>query len=60
MESNKENQEKKIPPASFIKLAMRNMVNKGNKSLSHFFITFLVLIGFLLLVATLGKPSIPA
>ena len=60
MKSNKENLEKKTPPASFIKLAMRNMVRKGNKSLSHFSLTFLILIGFLLLIATLAKPNIPA
>lgn len=59
MESKKNNIEKKSPPASFIKLAMKNMVKKGNKSLSHFFMTFLVLVGLLLLVATLGKPNIP-
>ena len=59
MESKKENKSEKIAPSSFIKLAMRNMVRKGSKSLSHFFITFIVLIGFLLLIATLGKPNIP-
>ena len=60
MESNKDNLDKKSRPASFIKLAMRNMVKKGNKSLSHFLITFIALIGFLLLVATLAKPTLPA
>ena len=59
MESNKDNLDKKSPPASFIKLAMRNMVKKGNKSLSHFLITFIALIGLLLLVATLAKPNLP-
>jgi hypothetical protein len=38
---------------------MRNMVRKGSKSISHFSITFLVLIGILILVATIGKPNIP-
>ena len=51
--------EKKVPPASFIKLAMRNMVKKGNKSISHFLLTFLLLIGLLVLIATLAKPNIP-
>ena len=60
MESNKDNLDKKSRPASFIKLAMRNMVKKGNKSLSHFFITFIALIGCLLLLATLAKPTLPA
>jgi len=51
--------EKKVPPASFIKLAMRNMVKKGNKSISHFLLTFLLLIGLLVIIATLAKPNIP-
>ena len=50
---------KKDASPSFIKIAMRNMVRKGAKSISHFSITFLVLIGILILVATLGKPNIP-
>ena len=36
--SDKENLRKIVTPPSFIKLAMRNMVRKGNKSISHFFI----------------------
>ena len=51
--------EKKVSPPSFIKLAMRNMVRKGSKSISHFSITFLILIGLLILIATLGKPNMP-
>ena len=54
-----QNIEKKVSPPSFIKLAMRNMVRKGSKSISHFSITFLILIGFLILIATLGKPNMP-
>ena len=58
--SNKNNNlEKKVSPPSFIKLAMRNMVRKGSKSISHFLITFLILIGLLTLIATLGKPNMP-
>ena len=58
--TDRENQlQKKVAPASFIKLAMRNMVKKGSKSISHFAITFIILILFLILVATLGKPNIP-
>ena len=59
MENKKEILEKKVAPPSFIKLAMRNMVRKGSKSISHFLITFPVLIGILMLVATIGKPNIP-
>ena len=59
MTIKKENPNKKISSPSFIKLAMRNMVRKGNKSISHFFITFLILFGILILLATLGKPTMP-
>ena len=59
MTSKNDNLEKKVSPPSFIKLAMRNMVRKGSKSISHFSITFLVLIGLLILIATLGKPNMP-
>ncbi len=59
MENKNENLKKNVSPPSFIKLAMRNMVRKGSKSISHFLITFLVLIGLLILVATLGKPNMP-
>ena len=59
MTIKKENPNKKISSPSFIKLAMRNMVRKGSKSISHFFITFLSLLGILILLATLGKPTMP-
>ena len=59
MTIKKENSNKKISSPSFIKLAMRNMVRKGSKSISHFFITFLILLGLLILLATLGKPTMP-
>ena len=59
MESKENNNKKVVPNPSFIKLAMRNMVRKGSKSISHFLITFLILIGFLILIATLGRPNIP-
>ena len=55
----KEDPNKKITSPSFIKLAMRNMVRKGSKSISHFFITFLILFGLLILLATLSKPTMP-
>ncbi|WP_216904003.1 DUF3285 domain-containing protein [Synechococcus sp. CCY 9618] len=44
---------------SFVKLAMRNMVRKGRQSLVHFGLTALGLSGFLLLIAWLGRPSLP-
>ena len=59
MTTKKDNPNKKIASPSFIKLAMRNMVRKGSKSLSHFFITFLILLGLLILLAILGKPTMP-
>ena len=59
MKSKNENIEKKVAPPSFIKLAMRNMVKKGSKSIYHFSITFLILIGLLILLATLAKPNMP-
>ena len=59
MTIKKEEPNKKIVSPSFIKLAMRNMVRKGSKSISHFFITFLILFGLLILLATLSKPTMP-
>ena len=50
---------KKTPPPSFVKLAMKNMVRKGSQSLYHFVLTAFGFIGFILLVAVLGKPHIP-
>ena len=50
---------KSTPPPSFVKLAMKNMVRKGSQSLSHFGLTALGFLGFVLLVAVLGKPNIP-
>ena len=50
---------KATPPPSFVKLAMKNMVRKGSQSLFHFGLTAFGFIGFILLVAVLGKPHIP-
>ncbi len=47
------------PPPSFVKLAMKNMVRKGSQSLYHFGLTAFGFIGFILLIAVLGKPHIP-
>jgi len=41
------------PPPSYVKLAMRNMVRKGGKSLFHFGLTTLGLLGLLLGLAYL-------
>ena len=50
---------KTTPSPSFVKLAMKNMVRKGSQSLSHFGLTALAFLGFIILVAVLGKPHIP-
>ncbi len=50
---------KVTPPPSFVKLAMKNMVRKGNQSLYHFGLTALGFLGFILLIAVLGKPHMP-
>ena len=50
---------KRAPSPSFIKLAMKNMVRKGSQSLFHFGLTAIGFIGFVILIATLGKPHIP-
>jgi hypothetical protein len=47
------------PPPSFVKQAMRNMVRKGRQSLVHFGLTAFGFIGFILLVAWLGRPTLP-
>ena len=47
------------PPPSFVKLAMKNMVRKGSQSIYHFGLTAFGFVGFILLVAVLGKPHIP-
>ena len=47
------------PPPSFVKLAMRNMVRKGRQSLLHFGLTAVGLLGFITLVAWLGRPTLP-
>ena len=44
---------------SFTKLAMRNMVRKGKLSLTHFALTAIGFLGFITLVAWLGKPQLP-
>ena len=43
------------PPPSYVKLAMRNMVRKGGKSLFHFFLTATGLLGLLIGLAYLTR-----
>lgn len=43
------------PPPSYVKLAMRNMVRKGGKSLFHFGLTTVGLVGFLVGLAYLTR-----
>jgi hypothetical protein len=45
--------------AGFVKLAMRNMVRKGRQSLFHFGLTAVGFLGFITLIAWLGRPQIP-
>ena len=47
------------PPPSFVKQAMRNMVRKGRQSLLHFGLTAFGFLGFIVLVAWLGRPTLP-
>jgi hypothetical protein len=42
-------------PPSYVKLAMRNMVRKGSKSLFHFTLTTVGLMGLLLVLAYLTR-----
>ncbi|MBW4654454.1 MAG: DUF3285 domain-containing protein [Kaiparowitsia implicata GSE-PSE-MK54-09C] len=43
------------PPPSYVKLAMRNMVKKGGKSLYHFALTTLGLLGLLVGLAFITR-----
>ena len=54
-----EPQQPKGENPSFVKLAMRNMVRKGKLSLTHFGLTALGFLGFIVLVAYLGRPQLP-
>ncbi len=44
---------------SFIKLAMKNMVRKGNQSMVHFGFTAIGFILFIVVLAVLGRPTVP-
>ena len=56
--STESNQPSTTPP-SFVKQAMRNMVRKGRQSLLHFGLTAVGFLGFITLVAWLGRPTLP-
>ncbi|MBO1349772.1 MAG: DUF3285 domain-containing protein [Hormoscilla sp. GUM202] len=43
------------PQASYVKLAMRNMVRKGGTSLKHFALTTVGLVGILILLSYLTR-----
>lgn len=43
------------PPPSYVKLAMRNMVKKGGKSLYHFFLSSVALISLFVGLAYLTR-----
>ncbi|MBD2259862.1 DUF3285 domain-containing protein [Pseudanabaena sp. FACHB-2040] len=43
------------PPPSYVKLAMRNMVRKGSKSLAHFALTAVGLMGLMVGLAYLTR-----
>ncbi len=51
---------KRTSSPSFVKLAMKNMVRKGNQSIMHFTFTAVGLLFFLVALAWLGKPNLPA
>ena len=55
-DSNLENASESQPKDSYVKLAMRNMVRKGRRSLWHFFLTTVGLVGLLVGLAYLTKP----
>ncbi len=57
--SSKEPPSQATPPPSFVKLAMRNMVRKGGQSLWHFSLTAFGVVGFILMIAWLGRPTLP-
>ncbi len=61
-ETNKVNQDSQMAQStapSFVKLAMKNMVRKGNQSLFHFGLTTIGFLGFILLIASLARPNLP-
>ena len=56
---SKTNSQKRTPPPSFVKLAMKNMVRKGSKSLFHLGLTAFGFLVFIITLAILLRPSLP-
>ena len=56
VDSNRDIDPTTKPKDSYVKLAMRNMVRKGRRSLWHFFLTTAGLVGLLVGLAYLTKP----
>ncbi len=56
LETPEPSTENKEPPPSYTKLAMRNMVRKGGKSLRHFFLSAVGLLALLIGLSYLTKP----
>ena len=57
--NSKISESQKTPPSGFVKLAMKNMVRKGNQSILHFGLTAGGFVIFIVCVAWLGRPNIP-
>ena len=57
---HQESSSRKASPPGFVKLAMRNMVRKGQQSIFHFGLTAIGFIVFILLISWLGRPSLPS
>ena len=57
--TQKNSDSSKTPPSSFVKLAMKNMVRKGNQSLIHFGLTAFGFLVFIIVIAWLGRPNLP-
>ena len=49
----------RTPPPSFVKLAMKNMVRKGNQSILHFGITAVGFLTLVIFIAVIGRPTLP-
>lgn len=54
-ELEKKSSELNEPPPSYVKLAMRNMVKKGGKSLYHFFLSSVALLSLFIGLAYLTR-----
>ncbi len=54
-ELEKKSSELNEPPPSYVKLAMRNMVKKGGKSLYHFFLSSVALLTLFIGLAYLTR-----